>query len=168
MAENRTPRFKRTRLQGAPNSLLFGEPAYSDKTRTLYIGRADESVLAIAGAEADGSTRLISVAYAAAASLSALRLVNLGPDGLRYADPAADSTVLGLTLHALAPGETPQLVLRGPVSDSSWAWLPQQFLFLGDAGVLTATSPQSGRLIVVGQALSATEIFLSPQPAIQL
>jgi hypothetical protein len=44
-----TIQIKRSQVTNTPNGLAPGEPAYSEKSKTLFIGLSDGSVLAIGG-----------------------------------------------------------------------------------------------------------------------
>ncbi len=86
-------------------------------------------------------------------------------------EPMHAHTLLGLSTHAAAAGATLAVLQAGPIAEPSWAWAPGLPLFLGASGLLTQTPPAppaAAFSLVVGFALSATEIFLTPRDPIHL
>lgn len=76
--------------------------------------------------------------------------------------------VLGITTGSSAPGDIAYIQTAGLMTEGSWAWLDDFPIFCGEAGVLTQTPPALGFSLIVGIAISATQIFLGPRPPIFL
>lgn len=66
--------------------------------------------------------------------------------------------VLGVTQGAASAGAPVQVQLMGTMDEPSWAWTPDQPLFVGPTGTLTQTPPATGYRLIVGVALTATKI----------
>lgn len=93
-------------------------------------------------------------------TLSALRAVTVDGDGYAvYADAATldGRAVAGVTLNA---GTVVTVQYSGPMSDAGWSWTPGRFIWVGADGALTQTPPTSGDVVVVGRALSETQIMI--------
>ena len=102
--------------------------------------------------------------------ISALRVV-YEASGLVYAldyrDAAHIDLLVGITMTA-ADGGAPIAIQRaGEISDSGWAWTPGR-VYLGVAGQLTQTPPETGYSVLIGSAVSATRIILNLQDPIEL
>lgn len=103
-----------------------------------------------------------SVTREAGEALSALRVVYELDGVVKLLDPTDVATLLpraplGLTLGAAQVGGSVTLKQDGTVDDTGWSWTPG-LVFVGPAGTLTQTAPQSGWEIVVGWAPSATRL----------
>ena len=68
---------------------------------------------------------------------------------------------IGIGLNAAAIGEAVTIVSFGEISESSWGFTPDLPVFLGLNGTLTQIVPQSGNLVRVGVAQSATALFVN-------
>lgn len=81
-----------------------------------------------------------------------------------YADAGLEAhgdDVLGITLHAAGEGEPVQIQGSGEIAEPSWAWQPQQPIFLTCAGLLTQEPPDQDNaafILVLGFATSATSM----------
>ncbi len=85
------------------------------------------------------------------------------------ADTLADAgAFVGVAQQAGNPGGSIAVVSYGPITDTSFNWALNQPIFLGATGALTQTPPSSGVSLIVGFPLSASEMFVRPQPPIQL
>jgi hypothetical protein len=89
---------------------------------------------------------------------------------LVYADCNSSSGVLrvvGISVHAAAPGEEILLRRSGLLTDSAWTWNPALPLYLGVSGVLVQTLPP-GALIahIVAVPVSATTILVTLNPPV--
>jgi hypothetical protein len=106
---------------------------------------------------------------AASQSLSALRLVRIDEsNGLIYADCTVDNCVYGLTLQAASIGDTPEVVILGTVSDSSWNWSYMLPLYLGAEGQLSYSTPTTGFIVPIGNTVENHSINLSISQGIAL
>lgn len=86
---------------------------------------------------------------------------------LDYRDAAHIDLLVGITMTA-ADGGAPIAIQRaGEISDSGWAWTPGR-VYLGVAGQLTQTPPETGYSVLIGSAVSATRIILNLQDPIEL
>jgi hypothetical protein len=112
----------------------------------------------------------------ASLTLSGHRAVVLQPDGTFIYD---DSTLLGLrfappalTLGAASVGATVSAIIFGYVSEPSWAWTPEEPVFLGPQGILTQVAPSLAAgdafQLQVAVAVSPTTILWAPQAPIVL
>ena len=106
----------------------------------------------------------LRITQLAGTSLSALRIVYSDGTHVRPLDNTDLSNVprlLGMSLTAGLLDEEIVVQRQGMLFDLSWTWVPG-FLWLGTAGQLTQIPPSSGACIIVAEALSATQILLSP------
>lgn len=124
-------------------------------------------------ATSSGVTDPLSVIREAAANLSGHRGVRQTGSGLIDYASAADASdfmlFLGITTGAALVGSNATVVTHGTLVEGSWTWTPAQPIYLGVDGVLTQT-PNSGWIYVqiVAFAITATEIYVNPQPAIRI
>lgn len=104
----------------------------------------------------------------AAVTLSGHRAVTPTAGGAALADQAdpARVQVIGITTGAVLAGADAIVQTIGRMDEPSWAWTPNQPLWLGNDGLLTQTPPPAGFLVCLGVALSATSalINISRQP----
>ncbi len=104
-----------------------------------------------AGQSNAGTSGILRVSGAA---LSSLRFVTTGLD---YAQADSDpNTVLGMTIAASAANTQARILPSGLWKSATWNWIPGQPIHLGNAGFPT----QSGGTVVVGVAVSPTEMFV--------
>lgn len=108
----------------------------------------------------------------AAEEISALRIVSDHDDGIRYADPTNDASVMsiiGITVSAGGIGDTVRIRTSTgqSVDDSAWNW-SQGFVFLSNNGQLTQIAPSDGWEVVVGYAPSKHRINLTFDEPIKL
>lgn len=112
----------------------------------------------------------VQATYTADGALSGHRVVRAsGAGAVAYADSANvahATTVLGITTGAAADGDPVTIQAGGPISEPSWAWTPDQPVYCGGNGQLTQVAPVAGFVLVVGVAVSATEIFVGIKQAI--
>jgi hypothetical protein len=106
----------------------------------------------------------------AGAVLSGHRLVSYDATArMVYADSTTAENVVGLSLNAAAVNGAVTVALsESEITHAGWSWTPQQPLFLGANGNLSQTAPASGFSVRVGEAITATRIFLRIEPAISL
>lgn len=103
-------------------------------------------------------------------TVSALRLVSEGPNGVYYLDPQVRVDALGMvgiTLESGTPGQTIQIQAGGSLEDTGWNW-SQGLVFAGPNGTLTQTPPTTGWEIVVGFSPKPTQINLQFEEPILL
>jgi hypothetical protein len=70
-------------------------------------------------------------------------------------------SVLGITQGASSDGELLTIQSAGEITEGSWNWTPQQFVYLSTNGLLTQTAPSTGFLLIIGFAVSATKIAIN-------
>ena len=107
------------------------------------------------------------IALPAATALGGHRVVRSVGDGMcGYAsvdNPLHGDDVLGVTLGAVVAGANANVQVAGEVTEPSWAWTPQEPVFLGANGVLTQEPPtetDAAFVLVVGFATSPTGLML--------
>ncbi len=112
----------------------------------------------------------VTVPANAGGPLGGLRLVTID-DSAPAVAVYADCTIaehakkpIGMSRHAISPGETAPVVIAGQISDPSWSWTPGTALFLGANGMPvpygSLPSPRAfDRLI--GQVVDVTTIVLN-------
>lgn len=121
----------------------------------------------------DGQALQLLVTRTTGQVLGGHRLVTADNDGLAvYADKTTFADVtrpLWLTTGSWGSGVVATLVAFGMVTEPSWTWTPGRLVFLGTDGLLTQVVPNESDatfLVVVGRAVSATEMFYDPDPPI--
>jgi hypothetical protein len=117
----------------------------------------------------------VSETAVASTALGGHRVVCFNTDGeLEYAsnDNAAHvHAVVGLTTGAVSSGDTATVVYQGLITEGSWSWTPQAPVFLGQNGLLTQIAPVAGVSVfrcILGVAVSATQLWISPQTPVVL
>lgn len=80
--------------------------------------------------------------------------------------PAEVEAVFGITTQAGSPGDQVLVITGGEYAESTWNWTPGAPLYLGENGFLTETPPNTGVLLQVAVAVSATNIVFKPSPPI--
>ncbi|MCZ7404485.1 MAG: hypothetical protein O8C67_06090 [Candidatus Methanoperedens sp.] len=102
--------------------------------------------------------------YVAGEALGGQRVVILHSDAkLYYADkniPADFNRVLGITTDAVVSGDIPTVRCAGKMTEPTWSWDLDKFLYLSTNGLLTQTPPSSGFLLQMGYPLSTTSIMV--------
>jgi hypothetical protein len=94
--------------------------------------------------------------------------VSVNGDGkLAITDRASNASVasiVGLSASAAVEVDDPVTPINhGPVTDAAWAWTPGKVIYLDDDGGLTETAPESGSVVRIGVAMSATVILVDIQ-----
>lgn len=137
-------------------------------TDNLYVTYWEKSGTGIPA----GGANPADISYPAALNLSGQRVVLYSPGaGWIYADrtvPAHASAPLAVTVGAINAGAPGAARLSGIMDEPSWAWPAPCKLFLDTAGYMTAAVPTAGFLREVARAVSATRIFIEPEPAVIL
>jgi len=102
------------------------------------------------------------VVLPAATELGGHRVVRSTGGFVGYADaydPDHGDDVLGLTLGAAAAGDDAQVQSAGLVTEPSWAWVPEEPVFVGAEGIPTQSAPTDAAfLLVIGFAITATSM----------
>lgn len=108
--------------------------------------------------------------YTAAAVLSGEKALMFAGAGLVVpADPTAPGYVYaGIALNAAQLGGTVSAATSGDVAASFWSWLAGLPVFVASGGSLTQSPPVSGRSHIIGWALDAITIHLTPDPPIPI
>lgn len=109
----------------------------------------------------------------AAVNLSGHRGVVLDSFGQAlYADNntvAHANKFAGITQGAVVAGSNATVQRQGEITEPSWAWTPDQPVYLGANGILTQTMPVPASAkfsLIIGVAQTATKIYLNPMPPI--
>ncbi|MEZ2293931.1 hypothetical protein [Variovorax sp. RCC_210] len=111
------------------------------------------------------------VEFPAAVPLGGHRAVRLLAGQAIYADHtvvADANAVLGITRGAVEEGALAQIQFGGLMTEPSWAWTPDQPVFVGLEGVLTQPSPTTGFSLIVGIATLPTQILIGAKAPIVL
>jgi hypothetical protein len=107
---------------------------------------------------------LLAAGYIAGEPLGGQRVVIVWIDGqLYYADstnPAHFNRVLGITVGAIDIGASGNIRIGGFMTEPTWNWQPDKFIYLGTNGLLTQNPPVSGFLLEIGQPISPTKILV--------
>lgn len=110
-----------------------------------------------------GDTAILGETRIADGAVGGHRVVVITPDGVSHASATTlghATKIYGITLGAAGSGDEVQVVTRGRIEESSWAWTPDGPLFFSGDGVLTQSVPTNVYSVRVGTALSATVIFV--------
>lgn len=137
---------------GHPNATpsINGFMAAADKAKLDSLLTSDSVAMTAVAGEAVGGHRAVVIDAAGLAW---------------YADRAtADNMnrIAGITQGAAALGGLLTITSKGRLPEPSWSWTPFLPIFLGHNGLLTQTPPTDGFQIVLGTALDATTMFVSP------
>jgi len=121
---------------------------------TVGFAASGFSVNNVINADGDFITKIASV------DLGGQRVVvNDGAYNVTYADASnllEMHNVLGLTQGAAALGAEVVVLKSGEITEGSWSWTPDNYVYLGLNGLLTQTVPTSGFLLVIGTAIAPT------------
>jgi hypothetical protein len=112
----------------------------------------------------------VSLQRIAGEELSALRAV-YELDGevfvLDHQDRAHIDLLLGITLTAAPAGQVVNIQRLGALQDSAWSWTAGR-VYLGAAGHLTQTPPDSGYQVLLGAAVASDRLTLNLTDPIEL
>ena len=89
----------------------------------------------------------------------------------RYAEiigTVEEATVVGMTTGAASAGQALAVQSAGMLEFGGWSWVAGGRLYLGAGGTLTALPPESGWLVAMGIALSATTMLVKIEQPINL
>ena len=108
----------------------------------------------------------------ALAALGGHRVVRFISGGVDYADCSDSSHLrspMGVTSGAASSGASIAVVVEGLLTEPTWSWTPNQSVFLSTTGLLTQTAPTAPAFLkVMGTAITATQMYVLPQPSIVL
>lgn len=129
-----------------------------------------------AGPGGPGAGAVQSVIANAGAALGGHRMVGANSAGdYTYVGPNVLLDALravGMTTGAAALGAPVTVQTRGPITEPTWAWTPDQPIYLAANGLLTQTAPlaASGAIfqMVVGVALTPTSMYVQLSPPLFL
>lgn len=80
-------------------------------------------------------------------------------------------TILGITSNAANAGDFLNVVSHGFITEPSWAFVPDQFVFVGINGAITQVAPSGPTSLyqrVIGVAVSPDTIFVDLGPVIEI
>lgn len=120
---------------------------------------------------ADGGTYTTKLAASALGGHRIVRAVSATEVDYASNDVIAHGDdVLGMTIGAASAGATVQVANEQDITEPSWAWAPQEPLFLGTNGQITQDIPDDSAafLLVVGFATSATSARIRIEQPIYL
>lgn len=125
----------------------------------------------VLGNDANNNDNTITEFFAQAA-LSGHRAIALNAGQAVYADssnPNHAFLTLGITQSAATPGSNVLIYNNQAVTESSWAWVPGEPIFLGLNGLLTQIAPQAPPhlfVLQIGKALTTQKMWVSVQQPI--
>ncbi|WP_243350873.1 hypothetical protein [Stenotrophomonas acidaminiphila] len=145
-----------------------------DRPAPVAAVRADTRAVAVVGKGAQGPEGPVGppgpaggdvFVRQADGALGGHRVVrSTGQGAAGYADAQVaehGDDVLGITLGAAVAGDEVQIQGSGEIVEPSWAWQPQEPIFLGAHGAMTQVPPavdSAAFLLVLGFATSATSM----------
>lgn len=108
--------------------------------------------------------------HLAATTLGGHRAVSFNNTGrLAYTDTQqTTSWVVGITTSSSLEGSVTQVQITGTLTEPSWNWTVGTPVFVGVDGVLTQTVPVTGQVLVIGNPVSPTKLFIDRQPPIYM
>ena len=134
-----------------------------DTATVVVVGKGAQGPVGPAGPPGPaGGDVFVRTADAALGGHRAVRSTGQGMAG--YADAQIEGhgdDVLGITLGAAASGDEVQIQGSGEIVEPSWAWSPQEPIFLGASGALTQVPPTAATaafILVLGFATSPTSM----------
>jgi hypothetical protein len=119
--------------------------------------------------EAMGQAFISTLQLTAPSGISAYRAAADVAGAAQLADSSDVSQVgrvLGIVTAAAVPGSLATVQFAGQVTFNGWNWDLTKPVFLGLAGALTQTAPNSGFAQVMGTPISSTTLLVEPQPPI--
>jgi len=120
------------------------------------------------GTGSGGSSNTVSLK--AAEALSGFRVVYQGgPGQVRFVDPTTPTRAflpLGVTTASSTAGASIPVQVSGLLSVGASIFTPGLPVWCGAGGVLTQTAPAAGVSIMVGLAVTPTQLVVAPQPPV--
>lgn len=97
------------------------------------------------------------------------RGISISSTGLAiYADKDSAPNCIGISTGAAEAGASLNIQTSGELTETGWAWIPGEPVFLGTGGTLTQEAPGSGSLVVIGTATGATSLLINVEQPIIL
>ncbi len=107
---------------------------------------------------------LIDTHHLAGQALGGHRGVIVGGDNKVYYGDQANlshfNRVLGVTTGAVAQDDRASVRVGGVMTEPSWNWDLDKFIYLGSSGLLTQTPPTTGFLLELGWPVNTTSIMV--------
>jgi len=104
------------------------------------------------------------VNYTGAMDLGGQRVVRSNFDGtVSYADSATAhdvTAIVGFTLSATLAGQVVDIRHAGTITEPTWNFAAELPVFLGSNGAVTQVPPVAGMQVIVGVAISQTQLFV--------
>ena len=85
-----------------------------------------------------------------------------------YTSYASCRAIVGISLGAASAGNPVTVRKEGLLIEPSWAWTPNQDIYLSFTGLLTQSIPASNHLLCVGTAITATSMQINLSQIIKL
>lgn len=152
-------------VDAAENELLLTDEAswllVEQEVLTVLLDAAPQGPPGMAGDA--GEAGALYVYFPAAVPVGGHRAVRLLAGEVVYADNStvADANlVLGITVGAAVQGALVQIQTGGLMTEPSWAWTPDQPIFLGSDGGLTQVVPAAGFSLILALAISMTQVLI--------
>lgn len=152
-------------------TVIPGQPVFTaEPTKTSFL-KGDPGTPGVNGLNGLNGTSGNVITRVANGPLGGQRVLMLDPDGrVSYATNTsleARTLSVGVSLGAVVDGSQISINMLGLMQDVSFAWTPGAKLYLGANGLLTQTLPTAPSFLrIIAVAVSATEIFIDPQPSI--
>lgn len=140
-----------------------------DDGSTVTVGSVKTKVVELFGQATISITEAIPINFIAATNIIAFKLITTDELGKAiYADANNLDhvhAVFGVASTSAASGNSVTVKRSGIISNSGWAWIAKQPLYLGIGGDITPS--QVGLICVsIGYAINATEISLNIQTGV--
>ena len=133
------------------------------------VAQGPQGPMGAVGPQGPAGTYFLS--FPTATAIGGNRIVGLHAGVVVYASadaPTTASNVLGITTSSVAAGLPSTIQSLGLMTEPSWAWTPDKPVFCGLNGALTQTPPTTGFSLIVGLAVSTTQVFIRVTPPIYL
>lgn len=148
-----------------PDEIIVIFPAKAQPVEVNF--ERQEIVVEFAGSAPADISQVISMI--AATDIGGHRVITSNGDGRAiYADKDSVAVCVGITTGAAGEGTAATVQISGELSDPSFVWEPGELIFLGSSGIMTQSPPDSGALVVIGQATAANKVLINIQPPITL
>lgn len=116
------------------------------------VGASHNHIITVRAVDAIGGHRVVTISGA-------------------YADcgnPDSGNSIAGVSLQAVAAGQQAEAQYLGVIEELSWNFMPGKPVYLGHAGLLTQTPPDSGIIVEIGRAITATTLLINIQQPLYL
>ena len=136
------------------------QPVHVSAEQVIVVQPASVGLQGPPGEVAD----LLATGYIAGEPLGGQRVVIVWIDGLLYYADATNlahfNRVLGITVGAIENGASGSVRIGGFMTEPTWNWQPDKFIYLGTNGLLTQNPPATGFLLEIGQPINPTKILV--------